>query len=45
VPDEQWMEVHEIVQETGIKSIPRKRNAEKQNGCLEEASQIAMKTK
>ena len=34
VPDELWMEVHDIVQETGIKTMPRKRNAKKQNGCL-----------
>ena len=34
VPDELWMEVHDTVQETGIKTIPRKRNAKKQNGCL-----------
>ena len=35
VPDELWMEVHGIVQETGIKIIPKeKKNAEKQNGCL-----------
>ena len=34
VPDELWMEVHDIVQETGIKTIPRKRNAKRQNGCL-----------
>ena len=34
VPDELWMEVHDIVQETGIKTTPSKRNAEKQNGCL-----------
>jgi len=27
VPDELWMEVHDIVQETGIKTIPKKRNA------------------
>ena len=27
VPDEFWMEVSDIVQETGIKTIPRKRNA------------------
>ena len=33
-PDELWMEVCDIVQETGIKTIPRKRNAKKQNGCL-----------
>ena len=34
VPDELWTEVHDIVQETGIKTIPWKRNAKKQNGCL-----------
>ena len=34
VPDELWTEVSDIVQETGIKTIPRKRNAKKQNGCL-----------
>ena len=35
VPDELWTEVHDIVQETGIKTIPspRKRHAKKQNGC------------
>ena len=34
VPDELWMEVHDIVQETGIKTSPWKINAKKQNGCL-----------
>ena len=34
VPDELRTEVRDIVQETGIKTIPRKRNAKKQNGCL-----------
>ena len=34
VPDELWTEVHDIVQERGIKTTPRKRNAKKQNGCL-----------
>ena len=34
VPDELWMEVRDIVQETGIKTIPKKRNENKQNGCL-----------
>ena len=34
VPDELWREVCDIVQETGIKIIPKKRNAKKQNGCL-----------
>ena len=34
VPDELWTEVCDIVHETGIKTIPRKRNTKKQNGCL-----------
>ena len=34
VPDELWTEVHDIVQERGIKTITKKRNAKKQNGCL-----------
>ena len=34
VPDELWTEVRDMVQETGIKTIPRKRNAKKQNSCL-----------
>ena len=34
VPDDLWTEVRDIVQETGIKTIPSKRNAKKQNGCL-----------
>ena len=34
VPDELWAEVRDIVQETGIKTIPRERNTKKQNGCL-----------
>ena len=34
LPDELWNEVRDIVQETGIKTIPWKRNAKKQNGCL-----------
>ena len=40
VPDELWMGVHDIVQETGIKTIPWKRDAKKQNGCLAEDSQV-----
>ena len=32
--DELWIEVHIIVKEIGIKTIPRKRNAKKQNDCL-----------
>ena len=34
MPDELWTEVRDIVQETGIKTILKKRNAKKQNGCL-----------
>ena len=34
VPDELWRGVHDILQETEIKTIPKKRNAKKQNGCL-----------
>ena len=34
VPEELWMEVHDIVQEAGIKTIPGKRNAKRHNGCL-----------
>ena len=34
LPDELWMEVRDTVQETGIKTIPGKRNVKKQNGCL-----------
>ena len=34
VPEELWMEVCDIVQETGIKIIPKKRSAKKQSGCL-----------
>ena len=35
VPEELWMEVHDIVQEAVTKTIsPKKRNTKKQNGCL-----------
>ena len=34
VSDELWMEVHDIVQETGIKAFPWKKHAKKQNGSL-----------
>ena len=34
VPDELWMEVHDIVRETGIKTIPMEKKDKKQNGCL-----------
>ena len=34
VPEELWMEVCDTVQEAVIKTIPRKRNAKRQSGCL-----------
>ena len=34
VPDELWMEFHDIVQKTVVKTISMERNANKQNGCL-----------
>ena len=34
VPDEIWMEVCDTVQETGIKTIPRKKKCKKPNCCL-----------
>ena len=34
VPEDLWTDAHDIVQEAGIKTIPRKRNVKKQNGCL-----------
>ena len=43
VPDEQWMEVHDIVQETGIKTIPKKKKCKKPKWLSEEALQIAVK--
>jgi len=43
VPDELWMEVCDIVQETGIKSIPKKRKCKKAKWLSEEALQIAVK--
>ena len=43
VPDELWMEVHDIVQETGIKNIPKKKKCKKAKWLSEEALQIAVK--
>ena len=34
VPEKQWTEVHNIVQEAVTKTIPRKRNVRRQSGCL-----------
>ena len=41
VPDELWMEVHDIVQETGIKTICKKKKCKKAKWLSEEALQIA----
>ena len=43
MPEELWMEVHDTVQESGIKTILKKKNAKRQNGFSEEALQIAEK--
>jgi len=42
VPDELWTEVCDIVQETGIKTIPRKKKCKKAKWLSEEALQIAV---
>ena len=43
VPDELWKEVHDIVQETGIKTIPKKNICEKAKWLSEGALQIAVR--
>ena len=43
VPDELWMEVRDIVQETGIKTIPMERKCRKAKWLSEEALQIPVK--
>ena len=45
VPDELWMEVNDIVQETGIKTIPMEKKCKKARWMYEEALQIAVKSK
>ena len=45
VPDELWMEVRDIVQETGIKTIPKKKKCKTAKWLSEEALQIAVKKK
>ena len=42
-PDELWMEVHDIVQETGIKTIPMEKKCKKAKWLSEEALQKAVK--
>ena len=43
VPDELWMEVHDIVQETRIRTIPQKKKFKKAKWLSEEALQIVVK--
>ena len=43
MPDELWMEVRDTVQETGIKTIPKKKKCKKAKWLSEEALQIAVK--
>ena len=43
VPDELWMEIRDIVQETGIKSIPMEKKCKKAQWLSGEALQIAVK--
>ena len=45
VADEQWMEVHYIVQETGIKTIPKKKKCRKAKWLSEDTLQISVKKK
>ena len=43
LPDELWTEVHNIVEETGIKTIPMGKKCKKAKWLSEEALQIAVK--
>ena len=43
MPEEQWTEVHDIVHEAVIKTIPKKKKSKKAKGLSEKALQIAMK--
>ena len=45
VPDEPWREVPDIVEETGIKTIPMEKKCKKTKRLSEEALQIAVKRK
>ena len=45
VPSELWTEVHDIVQETGIKTIPMEKECKKAKWLSEEALQIAVERK
>ena len=43
MPEELWTEVHDVVQEAGIKTISREKKCKKAKWLSEEALQIAMK--
>ena len=43
MPDELWMELRDTVQETGIKTIPKKKKYKKSKWLSEEALQIVVK--
>ena len=43
MPAELWTEIHDIIQETGIKTIPKKKKSKKAKWLSEEALQIAEK--
>ena len=43
VPEELWMEVHDIVKEAGIKTIPKGKKAKKAKWLSEEALQITVR--
>ena len=43
MPDELWMEIHNVVQEIGNKTIPKKKKCIKAKWLSEEALQIAVK--
>ena len=45
MPDELWMEVPDIVQETGVKTISMEKKCRKAKWLSEEALQIAVKRK
>ena len=45
VPDELWTEVHDIVQETGVKTILMEKKCKKAKWFTEEALQVAEKRK
>ena len=43
MPNELWMDVHDIVQESGIKTLPKKKKCNKPKWLSEEALQIVVK--